>query len=203
MQPSDPQYDFILKGDQQAATPQNQPDPGQGKFFLPKKAIFAGAGVLLLLLIGLIVFSSLSKNSGPTDQVVAVMATAQEIARVSDLVAQKTKDVGTLGLTATTSTTMLSQQGEIAGYIAKAGIKYDPKQIGLYQDTKIDADLATAEQNNAVEVTYYEFLKTKLADYQRRLQALSSTKSKTLLAILETAYNSTKTLLTAPQLAQK
>ncbi len=103
MQPNNSQYDFILKGDQQNTVQQPQPT---GKFFLPKKAIFTALGILTLLVIVLIIFSSLTKDSGPSDQLVAAMGTAQEISRVSDLVGKASKDGTTLGLVATTSSAM-------------------------------------------------------------------------------------------------
>lgn len=167
---------------------------------MPKKAIFAAVGVLILLVIGLVVFSSLSKDSGPSDQLVAVMGTAQEISRVSDLVSRSSRDSGTLGLAATTSTATASEASQFAAYAVKAGIKYDAKKLALYHDPKIDTDLATAEQNNTVEQTYYDYLKVELVKYENHLKALSGTKSKTLLELVTASYNSTQNLLASPEL---
>lgn len=200
MPPNNSQYDFILKGDQQPAPQQLQPDGSPKKFFLPKKAILVAVGVLFLLVIGLVVFSSLSKDSGPSDQLVAVMGTAQEISRVSDLVSKSSRDIGTLGLASTTSTATASEASQFAAYAAKAGIKYDAKKLALYHDSKIDTDLATAEQNNTVEQTYYDYLKVELVKYENHLKALSITKSKTLLELVTESYNSTQNLLASTEL---
>lgn len=193
------EFDFILKGDQQPiAQPQVSPSPS--KLFLPKKAIFAVLGGLVIVIVGLIIISSAGNKSGPADQLVSLMGTGQEIARVSDLIKTKSSDPGTLSLASTTSAAMLSEQQQLSGYMAKAGIKYDPKQLGLYKDAKTDSNIDEATKNNQLDQTYYTYLKTQLGAYQTKIRGLSGTQSKTLKPILVDAYQSTQTLLTAPQL---
>lgn len=188
-----------MKGDQQAVQPQVQPATGS-KFFLPKKAIIMAVGLVFVVIIGLVVFSSLSKDSGPVNNLTALAGTSAEIARVSDLVVQQSKDADAQSLAATTSAALTSQSTQLGSYIAKSGVVIDPKVLALYTDVKIDADLEAAAVNNQLEATYYSYLNNKLTSYLSKLQALSATKSPTLLTILEDSYDSTQTILDAPQL---
>ncbi len=203
MPPADPnspnsQYDFIMKGDQPAA--QTKAQSITGKFFLPKKMIFIAIGGVFAVIIGLVVFSSLSKDTGPANNLTALVGTSAEIARVSDLVTAQSKDADALSLAATTSAALTSQSGQLSSYASSAGVIIDPKLLVLYTDKKIDADLESAAVNNQLETTYYSYLNNKLPSYQSKLQALSTTKSTTLLTVLEDSYNSAQIILTAPQL---
>lgn len=144
--------------------------------------------------------SSVSKKSGPTDQLVAVIGTAQEMARVSDLVSSQSKDIPTLSLTATSSTVLTSEAAQFDSYITEAGLKYEPIKLSLYKDAEIDASLATAAQNNTVEQTYNDFMKKQLETYKKHLQALGGTKSKTLIKLVQGSYDSTNNILASPQL---
>jgi hypothetical protein len=207
--PNDPnsQYDFILNGDKQA-TPheQAQTTTEAPKFFLPKKALIGFFGGVFILIIGIVVISSLSKNTGPSDQVIAIIGTGQEIVRVNDLVAQQTKDPGTLSIAATSSAAINSELAQFNGYIANNGAKYNPKllakMLATYTNSKTDADLANAEQNNALDATYYTYLKEGLTKYQSKLQAVANNSSPTLKPIVKESLTSTQNLLTAPQLTQ-
>lgn len=198
MPPNNSQFDFIMKDDQQTAKPQTQ--SVSGKFFMPKKIIFIAIGGFFAVIIGIVVFSSLSKDTGPVNNLTALVGTSAEIARVSDLVATKSKDADALSLAATTSAALTSQSSQLSSYAASAGVVIDPKLLALYTDKKIDTDLESAAINNQLETTYYSYLNNKLTSYKSKIQALSTTKSAPLLTVLEDSYNSTQTILAAPQL---
>lgn len=194
------QFDFILKGGQQPGQQQQGEPATPGKLFLPKKAIFAAVGGLFVIIIGYVVVSSVGSNPGPANNLTALVGTSAEIARVSDLVTQKSKDADALSIASTTSVALSSQSAQLNSYAAKAGIVIDPKLLELYTDKKIDDELDSAAVNNQLEVTYYGYLNNKLTSYKSKLQALSNTKSTTLLKVLEDSFNSTQTILSAPQL---
>ncbi len=198
MPPDNSQYDFIMKGDQQpVAAPQQSVT---GKFYIPKKMIFLAIGGFFAVIIGIVVISSLGKDSGPANNLTALVGTSAEIARVSDLVAQQSKDVDALSVAATASATLSSQSTQLNAYAAKSKVIIDPKMLALYTDSKIDSSLESAAVNNQLEETYYSYLNNKLTSYKTKLQAASGTKSTDLLQILQDSYNSTQVLLAAPQL---
>ena len=152
------------------------------------------------MIIGLIVISSLGKDNGNTDQILAVVGTAGDVAKTSTLVNGKTKDANALSLSATASATLTSELNQLNGVLTSSSVKYDTKKLVLYVDKTIEAKLTAAEQNNTLETTYYSYLKEKLEYIQARLLLLAKNPSEKLKPIISSSYESNQKLLASPQL---
>ena len=195
----DSQYDFIMK-DAQKPTGRRGPKLPSGN--LPKILLLGGGGLFVVALI-IVVFSVISgKNGGKFQAFINLSARAQEIVRVSDIVAQKSKDKDTLDIVATTEATLSSQQNEINAYLKGNHVKVNPKIANPYLSTVIDASLAAAQQNDALESTYLGYLKEKLGLYENQIKAAAPGTGTKGLTILKGDLASVQTLLASPQLAQ-
>lgn len=164
----------------------------------PAKIALATIGVLFLLVILYVVF--LGGKTTNSDQLVGIMARAQEIARVSNLVNQQSKNTDALGLATTASSALTSQEQQLKAYLTAQKIKVDPKLLLSKLDKTTDTQLATASQNNNYEQTYYDYLKNNLGTYQTALSSASTAAGPNAKAILRAAVQSVQTLLSAPQL---
>ena len=191
-----PNYDFILK---------DKPQPKKSlkipSFGLPKKAAGILLGALALFLV-IILVAAIFRGGGNATSVVGVLGRGQEILRVTKLVEPLAQSSGdTLSLASTTEAAFASQQVAISNYLAKAGVKSDAKSLALYQNKNTDAQLQAAAQNNNLDSAYATYLKKSLADYRAALQAAAKGASPTRIQILNDAFGSTQTLLSAPQVA--
>lgn len=189
------QFDFMLK---------NQPRPPRrfGALFSglprPAKIVLAALGVFFVLIIlYTLLFGGKTSSSDP---LTSVMATAQEISRVSSLVQQQTQAVDTKALAATTGTVLNSQKQELQSYFKSKKVKVDSKKLASKLDKKTDAQLTAALQNNNYDQAYFNYLKTSLANYQNTLNVANKSAPSKVQAILKADYGSIQTLLSAPQL---
>lgn len=186
------QFDFILKDGPKA--PKQYPWSS-----LPKPVVFI-AGLSLLLIIGILLFSLVSGNRvNVSDQLVDVMARAQEISRVSDLAVTQASSSDTISLAKTTSSTLNSQKQQISKYLSTHNIKINAKQLAGWLDKSTDTKLETAAQNNNFDQTYLAYLKSNLTSYNSTLNSVYQKSSKTLQPILKDDFTSTQQLLAAPQ----
>jgi hypothetical protein len=194
---SDPNYNFIFNNQQHAKKHFSLPG-GSNPFKIAALVAIAGAvlGVLIIIL---------SNIFGPkinTKQITDVAAHGQEISRVSILVSQKSRDLNTANLAATTSTVITSQQQQLFNYLKKNKKNVAVKDVGIYLNKKTDADIQSAEQNNRLSEYYYSYLKKNLTDYQSAVKTAYDTASgPNLRSNLQEFYLSTKTILSAQQLA--
>ncbi len=193
--PAPGQFDFMLK---------NQPKP-PGRFGVllsgvprPAKILLLVIGILfLIVLLYALFFGGKTTN---TDQLTSVMASAQEISRVSALAQVQAKDTNTKDLAATTTTVLGSQKQELRSYLKSKKVKVDTKKLAARLNKNTDAKLATALQNNNYDQTYFSYLKTSLTSYQSMLNTANKTASLKVQAFLKADYASIQTLLSAPQL---
>ena len=194
--PSAPgQFDFMMK---------EQPKPpGRLSSLLsgvprPAKLALAAIGVIFVLVILYSLF--FGGKATNADQLTAVAARAQEIARVSTLVRTSSQNADTQGLAATTGEALASQEQQLVAYLKTQGIKTNTKKLAVKLDKSTDTALTAAQQNNNYDQTYFNYLKTNLATYQNDLTAAYKVAGKKAQAILNAAYQSVQTLLSAPQL---
>lgn len=189
-----PEYDFILK---------DQPKPKRS-FSLPtggsKMAFMIMGAVLALFILIIILASVLRPKAGGAQQLVNISAQAQEVVRVSKVVEPLAKNPDIQGLLATTEIALGSDQSQLAAYLKKAGVKTNAK-TSTFTDKKTDAQMQTAAQNNSLDSAYAAYLKKSLGSYQASLKAAFPSVSKNAKIILNAAYTSTATILSAPQLA--
>ena len=193
--PAPGQFDFMMK---------EQPKP-PGRFSglfasLPKPAKIALAilGILFVLVILYALF--FGGKTTNTDQLTSVMANAQEISRVSTLAQQQAKDANTKDLATTTAAVLSSQEQELRSYLKTNNVKVDTKKLAAKLDKNTDKQLTAALQNNNYEQTYFNYLKTNLTAYQNDINTVQKGVGEEAQAILNVAYASVQTLLSAPQL---
>ncbi|MEK7096280.1 MAG: hypothetical protein AAB896_03260, partial [Patescibacteria group bacterium] len=189
------QFDFMMK---------EQPKP-PGRFSsllsgIPKPAkIILGAvvGLFLLIMLYSLFFGGKTTN---VDQLTAVAARAQEIARVSTLAQTGSQNADTQGLAATTVEVLASQEQQLTSYLKTSGVKVDAKILVSKLDKNTDAALTAALQNNNYDQAYFDYLKTNLTAYQNDLNLVYKGAGKKAQDILSAAYSSVQILLSAPQL---
>jgi hypothetical protein len=110
--------------------------------------------------------------------------------------------VNTTNLATTTSNVLGSEQEEVLVYLKKNHKKILTKDLDIYVNKKVDAEIQDAAQNNRLSEYYSSYLKSKLTTYQASVKtAYDGSSSAKLKAILQDSYSSTKTILSAPQLA--
>jgi hypothetical protein len=191
-----PQYDFILK---------DQPKPKRSfkipTFGLPRAAAVALVSTLGLFLIIILAHAVLGGKTTNADALIKATARAQEVVRVSKLVEPLAHNSDTQGLVATTEAALTSDQTQITAYLKRAKIKAGPKNLTIYLNKNTDAQMQAAGQNNSLDSAYASYLKQSLISYKADLQLAAKGASKLRLQILNRAFQSTSTLLSAPQLA--
>jgi hypothetical protein len=194
---TDPNYNFIF----------NDQKPKR-RFRLPSinsplkmALLIIGAGAVLGALI--IVLSSVLGPKGlNAKQLSDVIAKAQEIGRVSDLVTQQSRDLDTVNLAVTTSTTLTSEQTELVSVLKLKHKKILTKDLNFYLNKQTDAEIQTASQNNRLSEYYYSYLKKNLPSYQESIKtAYDGTGSTNLKNILNSYSISNATILKTQQLA--
>ncbi len=193
--PAPGQFDFMMK---------DQPKP-PGRFgsLLPsiprpaKIALAALGGLFVLVIFYALFFGGKTTN---TDQLTSVMASAQEISRVSILAQQQAKDANTKDLATTTAAVLSSQEQQLRSYLKTRKVKVDSKKLAAKLNKNTDKQLAAALQNNNYDQTYFSYLKTSLTNYQSALGVANKAASLKVQVILKADYDSVAVLLTAPQL---
>lgn len=189
-----PNYDFIYK---------EPPKPKRKILKLPSMSgpvrLLVGAGVVLIVVI---IFGIIASRGGSDGQkYIELMSRSQEIVRVSNAVKPLTKNTDTLSLIATAEAALSSEQSSLSNYLSSAGEEVDEKKLTLYLDKTSDDKIETAGQNNNLESTYAQYLKGQLNSYLGQLQSAFKTADQEAKPILESAINSTKALLSSPQLS--
>ncbi|MEK7561671.1 MAG: hypothetical protein AAB541_02310 [Patescibacteria group bacterium] len=167
---------------------------------IPKPAkIILGAvvGLFLLVMLYSLFFGGKTTN---VDQLTAVAARAQEIARVSALAQTESQNADTQGLAATTVEVLASQEQQLTSYLKTSGVKVDAKILVSKLDKNTDAALTAALQNNNYDQAYFDYLKTNLTAYRNDLNLVYKGAGKKAQDIVSTAYSSVQILLSAPQL---
>jgi hypothetical protein len=196
---TDPNYNFIFN-DQKSKRRFNFKLPGTSSP-IKMALLIVGAGAILGVLI--IVLSSVLGPKGlNTKQLTDTIARAQEISRVSDIVTRQSRDLNTVNLATTTSTTLTSEQVGLLSTLAKNHKKVLVKDFSVYFDKRTDAEIQTASQNNRLSEYYYSYLKKNLSDYQSSIKtAYGGTGSTGLKNILNSYSISNATILKTQQLA--
>lgn len=171
---------------------------------LPKKSLLPGGnsqksrlfmvlgGVFGLIILAMIVMAVIgSIGSDEKQSWLKLAQEQQELIRVSELGSQKAQVRETKNLAITTKLSLTSSQSTINSLAKKNGAQVDSKSLALGKDTKVDAQLKTAEQTNQFDKVFAEVLKTKLTVYQSDMKKLyEGTTSKKTKASLSSAYTS-------------
>jgi hypothetical protein len=195
----DPNYGFIFNGQQKPGRRFPFKLPGSNNLTRIVLLVIAGGAILGILLI--VVSSVLGSKGVHTKEVTDVIGRAEEIARVSDLVAKQSRDVATQNLAATTATSLTSQEEQLLLYLKKYHKKIVPKQLHFYQDSTTDTQMQTAASTNSLTPTYYAYLKKHMADYNNSIKTAEVSSGPIGKSILQNASSSNQILLSSPQLA--
>ena len=186
-------YEFIFKA----------PQPPQKGGLLPnprskRGRIMVVVGLLMVLLIGAIVMSSLLSNAGKTgtQSLVDLSARQQELIRLSQLGATKAKSKTTKDLALTTQLTILSDQQRLLARLAKSGVKVSTLQLNLRRNSQTDSSLTLADQNNQFDDIFTQTLTSQLSNYQVAVKGvLSVSTGVTIRTLLSTEFTNASTLL--------
>ena len=189
-------YDFIMKPEQKQAKKSGFSMPN-----LPKPAlIILGAAILLIVLILFYALLFGNKTSG-SDEIAGVIGRANEISRISDLVAQSAQDTQTKNLAATTEAAMASDSARLSSYLAGRKVKVDAAKLKTYVNKNTDTQLQTAQQNNGLPAFYTSYLKTNLSAYANAVATAFKDSGPIGKGILNDAFNNAAVLLKSPQVA--
>jgi hypothetical protein len=185
-----PQYDFIMNGRQK---------PGRNllpSLNMPKPVKMGLLGAIVLIVLILISALIFNHKSGADSPITELMAQAQEIARVSDVVNQEAQDSTVQTTASTVSAVLNSQEQQLGSYLSGTGEKVDSKALAADQNTNTDAQLQTALQNNNLGSAYNNYLSQSLNSYKANLaKEYSSASSANLRNILNDAAGSIQTIL--------
>lgn len=167
MQPNN-QYDFITNPEQ----PQ-KPSGLAALGTMNKKmlALIGGGALVLLLLIITIIASMMSGGPTNKDHLVAAAAQQAEIIRVSDIALKEAQNSDARSLAITTKLSLQSDQAELSAALKAQKVKM-PKAA---KNSKADALLTEATQNNRFDQAYMEFIQEQLVEYQKKLYTAHQT----------------------------
>jgi hypothetical protein len=170
MQPDQDQYNFILNPD--IGPQKKSPLPSLGT----KQLIILGvAGIFLLGLIGMLVYSL--SNRGPTNkqQLISIALEQNELIRVSTIAIKEAKGTQARNLAMTTKLSLRSDQSSLIAALGSQNVKLSSKQLQGGKKTQNDQKLTEATQNNRFDEVYLELIQKALVDYQRNLNAAYKT----------------------------
>lgn len=186
MQSGQPNYDFILNPQK----PQKQPVLS-GTSALQRAMIFGGLFVVLIIA-AIIIISLFGKGSNVQKQrLIEIAQTQTEIIRITAIASDKSRDVTTRTLAATTRLTTESDKYEVMNALSARGIKETKDlPLSLGRNTKSDTLLEEATSNNRFDETYKEILTSQLESYHRLLQQAKSSGTAAEQEILDTASGS-------------
>jgi len=148
-----------------------------------------------------IIAAAALRGGGKSPPLTEVLGRAQEIVRVSQVVAPLAQNPDTRGLVATSQAVFSSQQIELTNYLKQHRTKINAKSLLLYSDKTVDAQLQAAAQNNGLDSAYASYLKKAIIAYQGSLRAAAKGAPPARLQILNDDFASVQTLLSAPQIA--
>ena len=182
-------YDYIINP---GTPPKNSFANGSGK---PKKIVMVAfvLGGLLLVVIGIAVFSSLtSKNY---ESIVGLAQRQQEIIRVSELGLKDANDPSARVYLSTVHSVTISEQNATVAFLSKKGLKVDSKILVLKKDTSTDTSLQTAKQNNTFDQVVLTKLNGEISDYRQAQKAVTGIdNSKSEKALFATLNANSKNL---------
>lgn len=175
--PTNP-YDFIVN------TP--GPPPKKKSITPMVKRMAVIACIIIVLLIGVAVFVSVSSKLGQANKETWASAARQqtELITVADIGLEKGRSSATKALAINTKLALESSTKELAELVKKSGVESKNNQSSSSQNEK-ELLLQQAETNNTFDTVFTETIKAGLADYINTLQELKqkseSQKTKTQL----------------------
>lgn len=183
MQPQQNDFNFIMDSGQSGSS---------GPAFLqdPKKRnIIAGlfvGGVLLLVILAIAIFSSLTSRN--TTSLVDVAVLQNEIVRISELGLADASDPAVRVRVSTINSFMKTDYSATTSFLAKNGRVLKPEALALTQDLSVDESLETAALRNNFDETLLEEIDKKTVAYKTALRkALNEATTESEKTFLNTA----------------
>lgn len=186
-------YGFILERRQPTKLPLSFPSGGSKK----SRILIVALGILLLLFAYMTVTYFLNKGSSAQKvKLIDLVATQNEIARISAIGVDKARSQTVKNLAVTTKLSTNSAQNDLVAALKKHGIKVGTKELSQKKDTKIDKALDSAIANNNFDDIFNQTINKMLADYQKQAKnAFDSSNSKSEKQLLNTDYSQVATIL--------
>jgi hypothetical protein len=183
MQPDNNQFDFILDPTQKKAG-------GPSILMDPKKKILVSVmfvlTVIILLIIGFSVFTSLSKKNNSA--LVDVYAYQTEIARVTGLGIAGAVDPAVKIQTSTINSFISSDLKNTTDFLAKSGKKTTKLEAASKLDSKLETNLKAATTRNSFDAEFKSVLEKTSASYKIALKkALDNAGSQSEKKMLQAA----------------
>jgi hypothetical protein len=183
MQPDNNQFDFILDPTQKKAG-------GPSILMDPKKKILVSVmfvlTVIILLIIGFSVFTSLSKKNNSA--LVDVYAYQTEIARVTGLGIAGAVDPAVKIQTSTINSFISSDLKNTTDFLAKSGKKTTKLEAASKLDSKLETNLKAATTRNSFDQEFKSALEKTSASYKIALKkALDNAGSQSEKKMLQAA----------------
>jgi len=151
---------------------------------------------VVILIVGIVGFSLLTKGSGDNSKPLLSVAQQQaEIIRVAGIGQEKSRNPDIRSLSITTKLSFTTSEQQLVGLLKKK-TKVSESVLSLGKDSKVDTTLAAASLDNRFDEVYKKIITTKLNDYQTSLSQLQ----KGVLGlnekkILESSFNQTGLIL--------
>ena len=133
-----------------------------------KLPLIAGGGVLLVIVLFVILSLVSGGSSSPT--FLKLVQQQAELGRVADTYYSELRDSSTKNFVINTQLTLTSDSSDLQTYLAANGIKFDPKEIALGQNSQTDASLEAAKTSGTLDSTMKSTFQDALAQYQQSIQ---------------------------------
>lgn len=189
---SDDPYKFIF-----------EPNKGPTKKLIPStntkrgRILVIGAGLIVLLILISTVGSLItSAGQGGTKDLIDLAQRQQEIVRVAQIGMTKSKGQNTRNLAVNTQLTVASDQQQLLAKLKKNKISIKPKELSLKLNSRTDALLVKADQNNQFDEIFTKTIVSELTSYQKAInKSYDSNSGLTTRALLKTEFNNAAKLV--------
>ena len=160
-------YDFILN-DQSTKNRLKTSGAGGQK----NRVILVIIGILVILMIGAIAYSTLSNsNKDNSSSLIDNEAFQTEIIRIASMSEARSRNVSTKNFASTVLLVTKSDLSKISEILVKKKTKVPPTALAKKNNTKTDTLLTSAEQNNQFDSAFETELTKLLVQYQASLSA--------------------------------
>ncbi len=189
-------YSFILN-DQSGQKPPTQFGSDSGGSARILKAVLFLTGVVVVLIIGFSVITSIGKTNN--EDLVSVLAYQTELDRVIELGKKESTDITLKNDLASLQAALASDQNELTTLLEARAVKVSKESLASKKDSKIDSTLESSKLNNTYDEALRTAMKSLAGKYVDALRtALSDTASANETTLLETAGNNIVTYSASP-----
>jgi hypothetical protein len=156
------------------------------------KLAVMGGGVIFLLIVISIVYSSLLKKPENSNVLANVGRQQAQILQAADIGTEKARGQAARNLAITTRLSLIDDQKALKAALSGKNVRYSTSK-----DKELEQTLIRAEQANQFDDKLLEYLHTELSSYARNLQAAYNStekQEKDLRAVLANQYKNARYL---------